>query len=175
MSFCFATCVCPSACDTVRALWWRLKIDTQRLQNRPSEGSKSSQNRPGTSRSCPERPKSVPSASQERPRAPQERSKSAQERHKSAQERPKSAQERPKSVPRAPQERPRAPQERPGECQDAAQGAPGSPQGPFRRLQARKKSVPREIRRATRSRIPFGMFFRRFSKRARKSECVKNL
>ena len=97
MSFCFATCVCPSACDTVRALWWRLKIDTQRVQNRPSEGSKSSQNRPGTSRSAPERPKSVPRGSQEGPRAPQERPKSA----------PRASQERP----RAPQERPRAPQE----------------------------------------------------------------
>ena len=82
MSFCFATCVCPSACDTVRALWWRLKIDTQRLQNRSSEGSKSSQDRPGTSRSGPERPKSIPTASQERPRASQERSKSVQERSK---------------------------------------------------------------------------------------------
>ena len=97
MSFCFAACVCLPACYTIRALWWRLKIDIQRLQNRPSEGSKSSQDRPGTSRSAPERPKSVPSASQEGPGAPTERPKSA----------PRVSQERP----RAPQERPRAPQE----------------------------------------------------------------
>ena len=96
-SFCFATCVCLSACDTVRALWLRPKIDTQRLQNRPSEGPKSSQDRPGTSRSGPERPKSVPRASQERPRG-------SQERHKSAQEGPRRLQEAsgaPKSDPRA--------------------------------------------------------------------------
>ena len=107
-SFSFAPCVClPAtrvdssqslhACDLVRALCLMPEIDLRRLQNQPSEARKSSPDRPGTSRSGPERHKSVPSASKERPRA-------SQKRLKSGQDSPKSSQERPKSAPRAPQE-----------------------------------------------------------------------
>ena len=97
-SFCFATCVCLSASDMVRALWrlenpaleapkwtlWGLKIQ-----------SRSPQGGPGAPKSAQELSKSGPRAAQERP-------KSAQER-----------QERLKSSPRAPQERPRGSQSSP--------------------------------------------------------------
>ena len=96
------------------------KIDPCRLQNRPSEATKSRPNCSGMSkispRACQERPRASeerPRASQESPRASQERPKSAprapQERPKSAQERCKSVQERPKSHSRAPRDAPERP------------------------------------------------------------------
>ena len=149
-SFCFATCVCLCASDSVCALWLRPKIHTLRLQNRPSEGPKSSQDRPGTSRSGPERPKSVPSASQERPRASQEPPKSAQERPKSVQERPKS--------------RSRAPRDAPETRRDA-----------ILTLRSSKKQLSKTMRRATLSRRAFATIFGRFSRRASKRGHATNL
>ena len=97
-SFCFAICVCLSACDSVRALCLRPKIDTQRLQNRP-------QNRPL------EGPKST-SEHHGRSRSSQRPLRTVQEPPKSAPRAPKIAQEPPKSAPREPQERPKSVPER---------------------------------------------------------------
>ena len=150
-SFCFATCVCQSACDSGRLGSTRCCVDrrselvepanrsrvarksvARRLQNRPPSASQSSLQRPKNRR--PEGLKSTLGGSKIEPRSPrtlrgspgasQERPKTPQERPKSAPERPKTAQERPKSGPRAAQERP-------GGSQDASQGAPGGPRGPF--------------------------------------------
>ena len=126
-SFCFATCVCQSACDSGRlgstrccvdrrselvepASRWRVarKSVARRLQNRPPSASQSSLRRPKNR--CPEGPKSTLGGS-----------KSSQYRLGRSEDPP----ERPKSVPRAsqdasraPQERPRAPQERPRASQE---------------------------------------------------------
>ena len=123
-SFCFATCVCLSACgfgrlvelllrnvclsvchNSLHKLCLRPKIDSRRLQNRPSEPAKSTL---GGSQIDPRSPWGGPGAPE------------------SAQEPPKSAPRAPKSAPRAPKSAPRAAQERPGGSQDASQGAPGA-------------------------------------------------
>ena len=86
-SFCFATCVCLCASDSVCALWLRPKIGTQAPKSTLG-GSKIDLRSPW---GAPGAPKSAQEP-QERPRAPQERPKSAQERAKSGQERPQSGQ-----------------------------------------------------------------------------------
>ena len=126
----------------------------QREENRPPEGQKSSQDRPG--------------GSQERPKSAQEFPKSAQERPKSAQERPTSVQERPKSAPRAPQEHPRAPREPPRAPQERPKSAQERPK-------SAQESLSDAFCSATRSRSAFGTIFVRFSRRARKSGRVKKL
>ena len=147
-SFCFATCVCQSACDSGRlgstrccvdrrselvepASRWRVarKSVARRLQNRPPSASQSSLRRPKNR--CPEGPKSTLGGSKIEPRSPRTLRGS-----------PGAPQERPKSVPRAsqdasraPQERPRAPQERPRAPQERPKSAKEGPKTPLKTLQ----------------------------------------
>ena len=82
------------------------KIDPRRLQNRSSEGPKSSQDRPDGGQERPRAAQECPRASQERPRsasrAPQERPRASQERPRAPKSATRSTQERPKTAPRAP-------------------------------------------------------------------------
>ena len=84
------------------------KLPHWRLQNRPSEAPKFSQDRPRASKSGPRAPQERPRASKSAPRAPVIVPRAPQERPKSAQERSKNVQERPKSRSRAPRDAQRA-------------------------------------------------------------------
>ena len=114
-SFCFATCVCQSACDSGRlgstrccvdrrselvepASRWRVarKSVARRLQNRPPSASQSSLRRAKIR--CPEGPNSTLGGSKIEPRSPRTLRGS-----------PGASQERPKSVPRRLKNAPRAP------------------------------------------------------------------
>ena len=149
-SFCFATCVCQSACDSGRlgstrccvdrrselvepASRWRVarKSVARRLQNRPPSASQSSLRRPKNR--CPEGPKSTLGGSKIEPRSP-----------RTLRGPPGAPQERPKSVPRAsqdasraPQERPRAPQDRPRAPQERPKSGPRAPRRVPRHLSRR--------------------------------------
>ena len=134
-SFCFATCVCQSACDSGRLGSTRSCVDRRSELVEPANRSQVS--RKALAKSTPKRfakqlaetqkstsggPKihsgrvqnrakiaqDAPRIPRSIPRASQERPKTPQERPKSAPERPKTAQEPPKSGPRATQERRRA-------------------------------------------------------------------
>ena len=151
-SFCFATCVCQSACDSGRlgstrccvdrrselvepASRWRVarKSVARRLQNRPPSASRSSLRRPKNR--CPEGSKSTlggskiepgsPRKLRGPPGAPQERPKRVPRGLKSAPRASKSAPRAPKSAPRAPQQRPKSAQEGPKTPLQALWGALG--------------------------------------------------
>ena len=137
-SFCFATCVCQSACDSGRlgstrccvdrrselvepASRWRVarKSVARRLQNRPPSASQSSLRRPQNR--CPEGPKSTLGGSKIEPissRTLRGSPGAPQERPKSVPRRLKSAPRAPKSVPRVSQERPKSGQQRPESAQE---------------------------------------------------------
>ena len=120
-SFCFATCVCQSACDSGRlgstrscvdrrselvepASRWRVarKSVARRLQNRPPSASRSSLRR-RTNR-CLKGPKSTLGGSKIEPRSP-----------RTLRGPPRELQEPPKRVPRAPRKGPRRLSRRSGE------------------------------------------------------------
>ena len=100
-------------CDRSKSMPGGSKIDPRRLQNRSSEGPKSSQDRPD--------------GGQERPRAAQECRRASQERHRSVARAPQERPRAPQELPRAPQERPKSAQERPKSRSRAPQDAPDSP------------------------------------------------
>ena len=194
-SFCFATCVCQSACDSGRlgstrscvdrrselvelASRWRVarKSVARRLQNRPPSASQSSLRRPKNRR--PEGLKSTLGGSKIEPRsprtlrgppgAPQERPKSVPRRLKNVPRAPQSALRPPKSGPRAAQERPKSAQEGPKTPLKALRGALGD-HFDARKLEKRafrERSVARLAREARSE--GFSVDFQEFSTRARK-------
>ena len=132
-SFCFATCVCQSACDSGRLGSTRCCVDrrselvepanrsrvarksvARRLQNRPPSASQSSLRRPKNR--CSEGPKSTLGGSKIEPIS----SRTLRGSPGAPQERPKSVPRRLKSAPRAPKSAPRVAQERQGGAQDAS-------------------------------------------------------
>ena len=140
-SFCFATCVCQSACDSGRLGSTRSCVDrrselvepanrsrvarksvARRLQNRPPSASQSSLRRPKNR--CPEGPKSTLGGSKIEPRSP----RTLREPPGAPQERPKSVPRRLKSAPRAPKSAPGAPQESPKSAQVGPKRPPKAPQ-----------------------------------------------